>query len=42
MIHLIEKQTNPVTLVGNDPCEDLLCLAGMSSSEAEPALVDWR
>ena len=41
MIHLIEKQTSAATLVGNDPCEDLLCLTEMSSSQAEPVLVDW-
>lgn len=41
MIHLIEKQTNPATSVGNDPCEGLLCLTETSSSQAEPVLVDW-
>lgn len=41
MIHLIEKQTKPVTSVRYHPYEDLLGLTELSSSEAEPVLVDW-
>lgn len=40
MIHLTEKQTKPVTLVGNDLCVGLLCPVELSSSQAVPVLVE--